>query len=114
MIKIKSWGWIGVGVETPLASLVLITVAACLFYCTYISYLGLRSSNEFTEQNIRRGLFFAKIAFVIVILLGLIFTVNMLIEDPTDWWLDTSFYGGFLGSGLTAIFFHLTIKSNRK
>ena len=108
---VRSWGWIGVSVDAPLSSLILITVAICLFYCTYISYLGLQSADKLTQQVVRRGLFLASTAFVIIVVAALIFTTEMLLDEPTDWWLDTGFYGGFLGSGLTALFFHLTSKS---
>ena len=108
---VRSWGWIGVSIDTPLSSMILIIVAICLFYCTYISYLGLRSGGKLTQQDIRKGLALAVFAFVIVAISGLIFSVEMLIEDPSEWWLDTGFYGGFFGSSLTALFFHLTSKS---
>jgi len=111
---VRSWGWIGVSVNTPLASLILIMVAICLFYCTYISYMGLRSGGKLTQQVIRKGLTLAIVAFVIVTISGLIFTVEMLIDEPTEWWLDTGFYGGFFGSILTALFFHITAKSDQK
>ena len=41
-------------------------------------------------------------AAVLTILLGVVFIVVMLFEDPTDWWLDTGFFAGVLAGGAAA------------
>lgn len=111
--KVETRGWIYLSADSPGAAAILIIVALCLFYCTYISYLGLKSAGKLAQQNVRTGLLSAGTAFVIVLFSGLAFTVAMLSDEPTDWWLDTGFYAGFIGSGLTVLFFHLASKSNQ-
>lgn len=41
-------------------------------------------------------------AAALTVLFGLIFVAVMLIEDPTDWWLDTGFFAGLLAGGAAA------------
>ena len=41
-------------------------------------------------------------AAALTILLGVVFIVVMLFEDPTDWWLDTGFFAGVLAGGAAA------------
>lgn len=39
------------------------------------------------------------------------FMIEMLADEPSDWWFDTGFYAGLLGSGLTALLFFVQDKS---
>lgn len=44
-------------------------------------------------------------------LVALVFVVVMLVDEPSDWWFKAGFYGGFLGSGFTALLFFVQNKS---
>ena len=106
----REWGWISVDASIP-AAILLIILALCLLYCSYISFLGLQTSNEEpTQDKLRLGLILSGFVFLVVLIGGLIFVGVMLSDEPTDWWLDTGFYAGLLGSFLTALFLYIAYK----
>jgi hypothetical protein len=108
---VESWGWIGLNLETPLSFILIVTVAGLLFYCAYVSLQGLRLKGQINQRTIRSGFIASSVAFAIVIVGAIAFVAAMLIDEPTNWWFEAGFYGGFLGSGLTALLFFLQHKS---
>lgn len=82
----------------------LIGIGFSLLYAAYISYQAM--TTDISADKIRTGIIGASVALGGVILGALIFTV--LAEDATDWWLDTGFYAGLIGSIFTIIFLNLT------
>jgi len=108
---VESWGYVGLYAETPLTAFVIILVAASLFYCSFISLQGLRTPSKVSKQKVKLGLILSIFALVIVLLGATAFIVTILEDEPSDWWFDAGFYGGFLGSALTATLFFFQYKS---
>ena len=57
--------------------------------------------------GVQRAFWVALAVFVLVIVGGAVFLAILAEEDVDDFWLDAGFFGGPIGSGLAAIFFHL-------
>ncbi|MFX0084679.1 MAG: hypothetical protein ACFFAU_03315 [Candidatus Hodarchaeota archaeon] len=110
---VESWGYVDFSLQNLLVFPIILIIAGCLFYCAYLSYIGLSSSvKRLDEQQLQFGLITALIALVIVLFGGIIFIIVMLMDEPTNWWFDIGFFGSIIGSGLTLIFFYLT-RSNQ-
>lgn len=108
--SVESWGYVGL-LTGPLAFLLIGGTAALLLFGAYVSYRGLRPGESPPLPEVVRYAFLASlVALAVVILGGLYFLVEMLSDEPEDWWFDGGFYGGLLGSGLAAVFFHLALR----
>ena len=106
----REWGWISVD-ASPFAAFLLIILALAMFYCAYISFLGLQSSNDQPDEfKLKLGLIASIFVFGVVLLGGLIFSIVMLLDEPSDWWLDAGFYAGLLGSMITGLLLYLAYK----
>ncbi len=108
---VQSWGWIALSLDSPLAVVLIGLVAGLLFYCAYISLQGLRLKGQIDKRTMKYGLFASTAAFTIVFVGAIAFVAAMLMDEPSEWWFGTGFYGGLLGSGLTALLFFLQTKS---
>jgi hypothetical protein len=103
--RVDEWGYIGL--LTPYFPLIAVLSCALLF-CTYISFTALRNQEEEPDALVIGQAYRGSIAIFATVLLGaLVFTVIMLLDEPDDWWLDSGFYRGMIGSLLTAIPLHL-------
>ncbi len=101
---IFSAGWVS-GEAIPY--LIVITfVSACLFFCAYISFMGLQSPSKVNRSLIKRGLLVALTAFVVVFISALLFVMIILSDEPDYWWFGPGFYGSIIGSGLSALIFY--------
>ena len=95
--------------ETAAGFLVLSLVALGLFYCTYISFLGLQQpENPPSQKMLHWGFLAAGTVFLFSLLGGILFIASE--SGADDWWLDTAFYAGALGGLLTALFLYLVIR----
>ncbi len=95
--------------ETAIGFLVFGLVALGLFYCSYISFLGLQQpENPPSQKMLHWGFLAAGMVFLISMLGGIIFIASE--SGADDWWLDTAFYAGALGGLLTALFLYLVIR----
>ncbi len=104
---VESWGEVGL-FAGPLAFLLVGGTAALLLFGAYVSYRALRPGESPPSPEVVRYAYLASLAaLAVVILVGLHFVVTMLSDEPEDWWLGGGFYGGLIGSGLAAVFFHL-------
>ena len=103
----ESWSY--VGLFTGLLAFLLVGgTAALLLFGAYVSYRGLRPGASPPPPELVRYAFLASLAALAVVILGgLYFVASMLTDEPEDWWFDGGFYGGLIGSGLAAVFFHL-------
>ena len=45
--------------------------------------------------------------FLSLLLAGIIFALLMVVQGLEEWWFDTGFYGGTIGSGLSALLLRL-------
>ena len=107
---VESWGEVGLFTE-PLAFLLVGGTAALLLFGAYVSYRALRPGESPPSPEVVRYAFLASLAaLAVVILVGLHFVVSMLSDEPEDWWFGGGFYGGLIGSGLAAVFFHLALR----
>lgn len=104
---VESWGEVGL-FAGPLAFLLVGGTAALLLFGAYVSYRALRPGESPPSPEVVRYAYLASLAaLAVVILVGLHFVVTMLSDEPEDWWFGGGFYGGLIGSGLAAVFFHL-------
>jgi len=93
----------------PFSFLVFGLVALGLFYCSYISFLGLQQpENPPSQKMLHWGFLASGMVFLISMLGGIIFIASE--SGADDWWLDTAFYAGALGGLLTALLLYLVIK----
>lgn len=106
-------GWVAVSIDQPLSSLIIIFVALCVFFGTYVSFTGFRESAKIDElkKNVSIALLTSAIAFGIVVLGAIVFVALVIGAD--DWGLDFGFYGGFVGSGIELLMFYLLRQSLR-
>jgi hypothetical protein len=104
----REWGWIG-PLENPLSFLPFLAVAGSLFYCSFLAYQGFSSKEGINRSLIMRGFVISLIVFIIIIVGGATL-IALTIENDSQW-LSAGFYGGAIGSFLTAILFYLVLKN---
>lgn len=102
---LREWGWINIW---TVAAVVIIPLVIALFYCTFISLQVVRSKFPPSLKHVRRGLFVAILVMVVVLVGGAAFIAAT--WDAAEQWLDLGFYGGFIGSLITAIFFGVEVR----
>lgn len=107
------WAWIGFSLTSLLGFLVFGGAAGILLFCSYVSYLKLASKPVPTGWIQKAFLGSAGIT-VLSILGGGVFIGDMILSDPTDWWLGPAFYAGVIGAGLTTVFLHLALIEVKK
>jgi hypothetical protein len=106
--RVDEWGYIGL--LTPYFPLIAV-LSGTLFFCAYVSFTVLRSPEEEPDAYFIGRAYRGSIAVFATVLMGaLVFSVIMLMDEPEDWWLDSGFYGGMIGSLLTAILLHLGLQ----
>lgn len=108
---VRENGWVGISLNQPLSIVVIGLVALCMFYGTYVSFMGFKEGSKTDEmkKNISIALLTSSFAFAIVVLGAIIFVVLVIGAD--DWGLDWGFYGGFIGSGIEVLMFYLLRQS---
>lgn len=109
----EQWAWVGFSLTSPLGFVVFGAAAGILFFCSYVSYLKL-ASKPVPRNWLQKAFFGSAGISVLSILGGGYFIVDMILSNPTDWWLGPAFYAGVIGGGLTAVFFHLALKEVKK
>ena len=97
-------GWIGPHLDDPLSIILFLVPAGCLFYGAYISYLGF-SDQPVSFDLINRAFLLTAGVLAVVVVGALIFVIDEIASDEW-WWFDAGFYGGFIGSLLSTIFFY--------
>lgn len=95
----REWGIIGPS-TSPLATIIFFLAACALFYCTVISLRGLTSKQPLSRAFVGSGIAAALFLFLIIAIGAAVFFIT---SDATSTWLETGFYGGAIGSFLTAI-----------
>ena len=100
-IEVDRWG--SVGLLSGYFPLVTV-FAAVLFYSGYVSFTSLRNPST---PSLARAYLGSLAAFLSILLAGIIFASLMVAQGLEEWWLDTGFYGGTIGSGLSALFLRL-------
>ena len=102
--------WGGIGAWNGLISLPILISAFLLLYCMGISILVLKNPEKIPDKKyVTYGLYASILVFILSIIGGIVFAVEMTIDDA--WWnFDAGFYGGIIGSFLTAILFFLGLK----
>ena len=82
-------------------------VSAVLLVALMAAINSLKAKENLTadllKQNARRSIIAAGFTASLAMLGAMIFAVTSTI-DKTDWWLDSGFYGAFIG-GLLTVFF---------
>ena len=111
----EEWGsiYFGSGIFT---SVLLFFMTLLLFSIAYNAVKILKAKNiesaRLTKHCInskRNGITVTVISFIS----GLIFAVSNIIDETSDWWLDTGFFAGII-SGIALIFFASLILSKIK
>ena len=91
--------------------IIIVALAAALLFAAYVSYTFLRSSGSAPDAASLRLAFYGAMSVAITSLTaGVLFVIVLSIKDANDWWLDSGFYGGFIGGSLTAIFLRLGLE----
>lgn len=104
-IRVQEWG--NIGLLTPYFPLIAV-LSSTLIYCAYVSFTALRNPDEMPDAvAIDRAYKGAVAVFATVLVGALVFIAIILMDEPDDWWLDSGFYGGMIGSLLTAILLRL-------
>lgn len=101
---IQRWHYIGL-LENPVQFIVFAATAAALGYSGYVAITALRSKSYPSAQILRNCLVLSATAAVVLLVIAIIFAVETLPDEPEDWWFDTGFYGGLIGSGVAAAMF---------
>ena len=110
---IKVWGdiYLGSGI---LASVLILTGMAGLLVALMAAVNSIKAKENLTadllKQNARRSIIAAGFTASLAALGALIFAVTSTI-DQTDWWLDSGFYGAFIGGLLTVFFGRIMVNS---
>jgi hypothetical protein len=102
---IREWGWINIW---GFAAVVILPLVVALFYCTFISLQAVRSKVPIAKKHVRRGFFVALLVLVVVTVGG--FALIAATWEAAENWLDLGFYGSFIGSMITAIFFGVELR----
>lgn len=103
-IRVHEYGWINMWGP---AGLIIAPVAIALLYCTYVAITPFRSQAPASLKHVRRGFFVAVLVLVVVLVGGAAFVAAT--WDADAQWLDAGFYGGFIGSLVTVIFFGMEV-----
>ena len=107
---VNSWGWVGPNLDNPLSVIPFLILSCCLFYGTYVSYLGF-SDQPVTFKLINRAFLLSAVVLAVVFIGALIFVVLEISSDD-EWWFDAGFYGGFIGSLLSTVFLYQLKKAS--
>ncbi|MFQ6029963.1 MAG: hypothetical protein ACE5Q6_21020 [Dehalococcoidia bacterium] len=100
-----------VGLLSAYFPLVLV-LAASLLYASYVSYTGLRPGNSLANRGqVNRAFWATLVVFLILVAGAVIFAVLMAAQGLEDWWLDAGFYGGAIGSALSAVLLRLGLQN---
>lgn len=94
--------------------IVFAAIAIALAYTMYVSYSALRSSEFPPAQTLRNCLLLTTTATAVLFVIAILFLATTLPDEPDDWWLDTGFYGGFVGSGVAAVMFWMAQRASRR
>ena len=112
-LGVRSWGWIDLSLDNLLIAPIILFVAACLFFCTYMSFIRLQSpENEVNSSLLQYGFLAAIVACIVIFAGAIVFIIVMLLDEPSEWGFDVGFYGGLIGSALTIALLYLA-KSNQ-
>lgn len=111
---IDVWGDIYLGSDFLGSVLILIGIGS-LSFSLYFAVKTLRLKNEVpvslvkenVKKSIKGGIFAAGLAGIS----ALIFIISNVIEQTQEWWLDSGFYGAFIGGLLVAYFGKMIIDS---
>ena len=107
-ITVEASGYIGLlTVYFPLIAV----LSGTLLYCGYVSFTALRHPEQSPDPRYIDLAYKGSVAVFSTVLVGaLVFATIMLTNEPDDWWLDSGFYGGMIGSLLTAVLLRLGLQ----
>ena len=106
--RVDVWG--DISLLTPYFPLIAV-LSGTLIFCAYVAFTVLRNPDEKPDTHVIGRAYRGSIAVFATVLVGaLVFSVIMLLDEPEEWWLDSGFYGGMIGSLLTAILLHLGLQ----
>ena len=99
-----------VGLLTPYFPVVA-ALAGLMLYGAYVSYTAIKNEGSIENlASINRAYKIMLGTFIATIVLGIVFVAVISFQDVEDWWLDAGFYGGVVGSGLSALLMRLGLK----
>ena len=110
-----SRGWIGIDSAFEngnlLGILLFLGVAGMLFYGTVIAgWVFLKPEEPPSTRLVQIAMLLAASVAVIGFIGGLIFVVDMLIDEIDEWWFGMAFFGSVVGGALTTFFYYLILK----
>ncbi len=113
--QVNSWGWIGI--ESAIENgelfgiLLFLGIACMLFYGTVIAgWVFLRPEQPPSLQLIKIAMILAAFVSALGFIGGLIFVIDMLSDEPSEWWFGMAFFGSVIGGALTAFFYYLVLR----
>ncbi len=107
-LGVREWGWVGPYVNTY-SFFPFFAVACSLFYCSFIAYQGFSSKEPLPWSMVFRGLVISII--VLAVVGGGAVALFAMTAEADSTWLEAGFYGGAIGSLLTALMFGLVLKN---
>lgn len=103
---VRTWEYINILSYPPLGVLIIGGTVLCMFFGTYVSFMGFRGSLESVKNDyVTYALITLAVAFAIVVVGAIVFVIS--VSGSDDWGLDFGFYGSFVGSGVSLLMFYL-------
>ena len=103
--------WGGIDAWNSIFSIPIAISGFLLLYCAAVSVLVLWFPEKIPDKKmVQFGFYAAALVFTLSLIGGIIFGVDMEIEDVW-WWFDAGFYGGIIGSAFTAVLYFLGLKN---
>ena len=103
--------WGGINAWNSIFSIPILISGLMLLYCAAISVLVLWFPDKIPDKKmIQFGFYFAAIVVTLSVIGGVIFAVDMEIEDVW-WWFDAGFYGGLIGSIFTTVLYFFGLRT---
>ncbi|MBR9705674.1 hypothetical protein GOV14_01440 [Candidatus Pacearchaeota archaeon] len=103
--KIRIWGFVGLG-NGVLGSVLILIGALALLFSLYTSIRYLRMK-KISVQSLKKDMKRVMISGIFVSALAgigaLVFIITNVIDETQEWWLDSGFYGAFIGGILIII-----------
>jgi len=103
--KVKTWGYVyfGSGFFTTLLMIVVLTGFAISAYSAFIILKDKRITSKLIKRYQNLSFKTIILSLTITIIGAVVFIISNVIDQTQEWWLDSSFFGSFIG-GILLIF----------
>ena len=103
--------WGGIDAWNSIFSIPILISGFLLLYCAAVSVLVLWFPDKIPDKKmVQFGFYAAAVVVTLSVIGGIIFAVDMELEDVW-WWFDAGFYGGIIGSIFTTVLYFLGLRN---